>query len=131
MHQGSCLCGTVRYEITADIKRITHCHCSMCRKAHGAAFGSYATVPHSDFRFTEGAQSVASFQSSPTVTRTFCKTCGSTFQWFSQTDHPDMVGIAVGTLDTPLETISQQDIFTESKADWSSLGTPASLSSGS
>ena len=41
VHQGSCLCGGVRYETTAPLQGASHCHCSMCRKAHGAAFGSY------------------------------------------------------------------------------------------
>lgn len=53
MHKGSCLCGEVRYEIAGDIKYVRHCHCSMCRKAHGAAFGSYAKVPASWYRIEE------------------------------------------------------------------------------
>lgn len=118
MHKGSCLCGAVRYEITAPIKRITHCHCSMCRKAHGAAFGSYATVRNHEFRFTEGEAFVASYSSSPTVVRTFCKRCGATLQWYSKTHRPDTVGIAVGTLDTSLEPLPQQHIFAASKASW-------------
>ena len=38
---GSCLCGSVEYEISGDI---VHCHCETCRKAHGAAFSSVASV---------------------------------------------------------------------------------------
>jgi hypothetical protein len=41
---GSCLCGTVRYELRATIESLCHCHCIMCQKAHGAAFGTYAPV---------------------------------------------------------------------------------------
>ena len=37
--RGSCLCGAVSYEITGSFKVIGHCHCSTCRKSHGAAFG--------------------------------------------------------------------------------------------
>ena len=36
--QGSCLCGTVRYEIGAPFTAMLSCHCSMCRKHHGAPF---------------------------------------------------------------------------------------------
>ncbi|HCA63195.1 MAG TPA: GFA family protein, partial [Pseudomonas sp.] len=43
-HTGSCLCGVVRYRIDAPIDALTHCHCKMCRKAHGAAFATYASV---------------------------------------------------------------------------------------
>lgn len=118
MHKGSCLCGAVRYEITATIKRITHCHCSMCRKAHGAAFGSYVTVPLSKFRFIEGEHSVASYSSSPMVTRTFCKRCGASLQWHDKSHQPDMIGVAIGTLDTSLEPLNQQHIYAASKASW-------------
>lgn len=118
MHKGSCLCGGVRYEVTASIDRITHCHCSMCRKAHGAAFGSYFTVPKEAFRFTAGEALVASYASSPSVERTFCKRCGATLQWSSSAHRPDTVGIAAGTLDTSLEPVPQQHIFAASKASW-------------
>ncbi len=45
MIHGSCLCKRVRFEIRGALGRSSHCHCSMCRKAHGAAFGTYAAVP--------------------------------------------------------------------------------------
>lgn len=118
MHHGSCLCGEVRYEISCDITGIMHCHCSMCRKAHGAAFGSYAKVPRSAFRFTQGQQSLAVYRSTPSVTRTFCKRCGSTLQWYSETTHPESLGVALGTLDTSLRQARQKHIYTGSRASW-------------
>ena len=33
--QGSCLCGTVSYEITGTPFDFFHCHCQRCRKANG------------------------------------------------------------------------------------------------
>ncbi|MGH8286041.1 MAG: GFA family protein, partial [Steroidobacteraceae bacterium] len=44
MIRGSCLCGGVRFEIDGPVGRASHCHCSMCRKAHGAAFGTDGRV---------------------------------------------------------------------------------------
>jgi len=38
MLRGSCLCGEVKYEIDGSLRDVRNCHCSMCRKAHGAAF---------------------------------------------------------------------------------------------
>jgi len=40
MIRASCLCGDVAWGSEGPLDLITHCHCSMCRKAHGAAFGS-------------------------------------------------------------------------------------------
>lgn len=130
MHKGSCLCGAVRYEIDAEIKQVTHCHCSMCRKAHGAAFGSYGTVPRSGFRFIQGEDAVASYHSSSSVTRTFCRHCGSTLQWYSDAAHPEWMSIALGTLDTSLQQPKQKHIFAGSKASWYQIndGLPQSTS---
>ena len=117
MHSGSCLCGAVQYQIDAPIESATHCHCNQCRKGHGAAFGSYCTVPWSNFRWLAGEDEVARYPSSPGVTRTFCRHCGATLQWYSDA-RPETVGITLGTLDTPLGPVPQKHIYCESKADW-------------
>lgn len=118
MHQGSCLCGAVSYEIAGDIERITHCHCSLCRKMHGSAFGSYATVPRERFCFTSGEDAVAAYASSPGVLRTFCRHCGSTLQWLGEGVHAGKVSIAAGTLDSPLPPPPQKHIHAGSHASW-------------
>ncbi|HYD79912.1 MAG TPA: GFA family protein [Paucimonas sp.] len=121
MYQGSCLCGAVKYEIDirdTRLKTITHCHCSMCRKAHGAAFGSYVAVPARAFRFAQGDKLVASYRSSGQVVRRFCQRCGSTLTWQDQERFKDWISVTVGTLDTPLDYMPQQHAFTWSKADW-------------
>jgi hypothetical protein len=38
--KGSCLCGAVTYEITGPFEYVGNCHCSICRKSHGAAFAN-------------------------------------------------------------------------------------------
>ncbi len=38
---GSCLCKTVQWEARAPFFNMSHCHCSMCRKAHAAPFATY------------------------------------------------------------------------------------------
>ena len=116
MHNGSCLCGAVKYQIDAPIRAATHCHCSQCRKAHGAAFGTYTTVLKADFRFTQGADQVRTFYSSPGVARTFCQACGATLQWMELDS--EFTGVALGTLDTALGEIAQKHIYADSKADW-------------
>lgn len=118
MHSGSCLCGTVKYQIDAPIESASHCHCGQCRKSHGAAFATYGNVRREHFRFTEGEASVSTFSSSPGVSRTFCHCCGSNLQWFSEQPYPKWVSVALGTLDTPLPTVEQKHIYTRSKADW-------------
>ena len=60
--RGSCLCGGVKYEITGPLMRSGHCHCSNCRKAHGAAFRSRARVRLEDFKWVQGEELVKYFR---------------------------------------------------------------------
>lgn len=88
----------------------------MCRKSHGAAFGTCAKVLWPAFEFTKGEKLVTAYQSSETITRTFCGQYGSTLQ-FIPDDQPGF-GIAVGTLDDdPIKRPTEQ-IYVGDKAPW-------------
>ena len=115
--RGSCLCGKVRYEIRGAVSHMTHCHCSMCRKAHGAAFATYGRVQRSDFVLTRGVDDIASYHSSPGVIRTFCRQCGSTLQFISD-KRPSTISVALGTLDDDPRIDTSSHIFVKSKAPW-------------
>ena len=117
MIRGSCLCGSIRYEVRGSLGPATHCHCSMCRKAHGAAFGTYARVQKVDFVLVCGAEDIASYQSSPEVTRTFCRRCGSTLQFIRST-RPNTFALALGTLDDDPGVRPAMHIHIESKVPW-------------
>ena len=47
MIDGSCLCGKLRFRLAVRPQFINHCHCSLCRKASGAGFGTFV---HADGR---------------------------------------------------------------------------------
>ena len=92
----------------------------MCRKAHGAAFGTYGRVERSDFVLVSGAGEIASYRSSPDVTRTFCKRCGSTLQFISD-KRPSTFALALGTLDDDPGVRPSLHIYVASKAPWFSI----------
>jgi hypothetical protein len=96
--RGSCLCGQLQYEVTGTLNRVVHCHCSMCRKATGAAFRTRAGVRTDEFRWIQGEAFLGRYPSSPGETRTFCTTCGATLITLFR-DHPGVLGLALGTLD--------------------------------
>ena len=77
MNTGTCLCTSVTWKVTAPPEKTYHCHCQMCRKAHGAAFGTYFFVPWHRFFWTSRLGSLRDYSSSRALTRTFCGTCGS------------------------------------------------------
>jgi len=74
---GSCLCGSVRYDIDGPFEVMSHCPCSLCRRNHGAAFATFVSVPLSGFRWIAGESEISTFQSSNYGKRTFCSKCGS------------------------------------------------------
>ncbi len=90
----------------------------MCRKAHGAAFATYASVLKEAHSFTGGSQLLASYASSTEVTRTFCSVCGSPMLWHSKGEFADWVSFPLATLDTPYTPPKQRHIHLASRAPW-------------
>jgi hypothetical protein len=116
---GSCLCGAIEYQLLSRPKALSHCHCSQCRKSHGAAFASYGSVLRSDLRIVQGAGSLQSYRSSESVLRQFCGQCGSSLFWSrDQGEYADWISIALGTLDTPFTADKQKHIQVAFKASW-------------
>ncbi len=118
---GGCLCGAVRYELTAEPHDLYHCHCSICRKCQGALYPTYASVARSGFRLLQGADALSTYASSASLRRRFCKTCGA--HVYGETDDdPDTVGFSVGTLDGGADPGGRQGverhIFWGSRAGW-------------
>lgn len=118
MTRGSCLCGGVRLTAQLQADSASHCHCSMCRKQHGAAFASYANVALADLVFEQGEDLLVSYRSSDTASRVFCGRCGSSLL-FVEHSHPDVVGLALGVLDEEPDTRPSEHIFYADRPAWS------------
>ena len=117
-YEGSCLCGQVRYSVSAEIEDVSHCHCSMCRKAHGAAYATYANVPSDSHKFVAGSEHLQVFKSSGHTERVFCSVCGSPLLWLNSVEFPGTASFPLGSLDTPFQTSAERHIFVASKAPW-------------
>ena len=117
--QGSCLCGAIQYELRSRPKALSHCHCSQCRKSHGAAFASYGSVVRGDLHLVRGGDELKSYRSSASVVRQFCGRCGSSLFWSkSEGEYAGWISIALGTLDTTFTAPKQTHIEVASKASW-------------
>ena len=117
MIEGGCLCARVRYCVDELEDDVSHCHCSMCRRMHGAAFGTYAGVKGDGFRWLQGEDLVKNYRSSPGVVRTFCSNCGSTLQFIAE-GPPRRIELALGTVVGDPGVRPTHHIFTGSKAPW-------------
>ena len=116
-YQGSCLCGGIRYEVSGEIKSILNCHCSDCRKAHGAAFRTRGAVEACDFQFVAGEELLTRYEHKPGEFRSFCRVCGSGIAtFFSDPSIP--IGLVIASLDTKIEHGPTRHVFTSDKAEW-------------
>ncbi|WP_199154204.1 GFA family protein [Chromobacterium sp. ASV23] len=118
LYEGSCLCGGIRYRVGGAIKAVTHCHCAMCRKSHGAAFASYGSVRLEHLCVLDEESLLAAYPSSPGVTREFCRRCGSSLFWRASEKWPDWLSLALGSLDTPLRTGKQKHVHFDAAPAW-------------
>lgn len=116
--RGSCLCGDVRWEVDAP-DFMTHCHCSRCRKAHGAAFATGVMAPADTFRSTRGRDSIERYFSSPEVARPFCRRCGSPVP--DGQPFQGMVVIPAGGFDDDPGVRPIAHMFVADKAPWVEL----------
>jgi hypothetical protein len=116
MIKGRCLCGDVQFEITGQLGDMTHCHCGMCRKSHGAAFATYANVPAEGFRLVKGKDKIRTYQSSEQDTRSFCTTCGSVVP--TPAEAGGHVSVPAGLLEGDIKSKPVAHIFVGSKAGW-------------
>lgn len=117
-YKGSCLCGAVKYEADELSARMAHCHCSMCRKFHGAAFATYGEARASGFRWLDGESELQAYTAENGTTRRFCRHCGSSMTFMSQRDPDDIVEVSLGTLDSNLDHSPDAHIYVDSKANW-------------
>lgn len=120
MYQGSCLCGSISFEIDEPIKSIVCCHCSQCRKAQGSAFATNGMVKESQFRFLSGDEQLTAYQLTPEQTRYFCKTCGSPII-SKNLSRPDELRVRLGTIVSDILEKPEAHIFVTSKANWEDI----------
>lgn len=118
---GGCLCGAVRFAVTGATKWCAHCHCSLCRRAHGAAFVTWFGVADEQFRFTSGQAVVRWYASTPGARRGFCGTCGSTI-FFASERWPGETHIVLAAMDSAIDREPSAHVFFDSHVDWVRLG---------
>jgi hypothetical protein len=114
MVAGACLCGALQYEVEGPLQNLVHCHCSMCRKFHGAPFGTLVEAPAHHLRWLAGEASVVGHASSAQRTRCFCGTCGSV----APAAVAGRLLVPAGNLQGDLEVAAGLHVFVGSKAPW-------------
>ncbi len=113
--EGGCLCGGVRFRVSAAPLRSGYCHCRMCQKNSGAPVVAWAEIPAAGFAFVKGAPSV--YRSSPKGERLFCPDCGS-YMVFREPGSAKTISINTASLDDPAAIPPDHHIWISSRIGW-------------
>jgi hypothetical protein len=74
IHQGSCHCGGIKFEVEGAIESVMDCNCSICRRrGHLMWF-----VPGSAFKLLTPPADISTYRfNKKHIAHCFCPTCGS------------------------------------------------------
>lgn len=120
IHTGSCLCGSVKFEIEGEFKKFFLCHCSRCRKTSGSAHCANLFAPSAKLNWISGKEKVSFYRHQDTnFARNFCSVCSTLLPLYVEAR--DIVATPAGCLDTNVDISPQAHIFTDSKGNWDDI----------
>jgi len=115
---GGCLCGAVRYSVSAAPVAVRQCWCRDCQYWASGSATVNAVFEADKVALTGGLTSfVSTADSGNTMRRGFCSTCGTPVTSASDA-RPEYVILRVGTLDNPSLIAPAMTIWTDSAPDW-------------
>jgi len=118
---GGCLCGGVRFTVTMPTIFCGHCHCSMCRRNHGAAFVTWFAVSRAQLAIQSGGDQLTRYASSEHGSRSFCSRCGTSLFCVSRR-YPEIVDIPLANMDGPIDRGPESHIYFDDRAGWTVVG---------
>ena len=114
---GGCLCGAVRFRVRMPTLFCGHCHCTMCRRNHGAAWVTWLGVPRAQLEIEAGEGELRRYASSQHGSRSFCGRCGTSL-FCENTEHPDRVDVPLANLQGPIDRPPGFHCWFDARADW-------------
>jgi hypothetical protein len=115
--QGGCLCGAIRFELTAPLLSASYCHCTHCQRRTGTGSSANGRVPREGFALLQGTHELAAFTPPQGRPKLFCSRCGSAvFSGDPFTD--EEVSLRLGTLDGDPGIRPSHRQFVASAAPW-------------
>lgn len=118
--RGCCLCGAVRFAAALPSKWVAHCHCTMCRRAHGAAYVTWAGFEEGRLGIDDARGRLRWYASSAGAERGFCGDCGSTL-FFRAERWPGEMHVVVANFQDPLDRAPQAHVFWDARVAWASV----------
>lgn len=121
---GSCLCGSIRFEIEKAVGPFELCHCNRCRKLSGGAALPMVRVLSSDFRLLSGKELIETYDAPllyrpPPYRSSFCRRCGSPVP--PADPEGESLEIPAGLLDTDPGIKPDKHIFVDFVPPWDEI----------
>ena len=117
--RGSCLCGTIEFEVVGHLPRLYQWHCSLCRKQGGSSSNSAIIVGAENFRWISGEGHISSYVKPTGFRSDFCSRCGSPVP--NRLRDTLLYWVPAGLLDGGAGLEIGAHLFVGSKAVWDEL----------
>ncbi len=118
-YKGSCLCGGITFSVESFSDKAANCHCTMCRKFHGAAFGTLVSV--TGLTWLTGVELLKHFTADNGTNRTFCQECGTSLGFRIKGAPIEKMELAISTFNEDIPVKIDAHIYTDYKANWCEL----------
>jgi hypothetical protein len=121
MHvDGSCHCGTIRFEAQIDPNRVGVCHCTDCQTFSSSAFRISVFVPEDHFRLLEGSPAIYEKVAESGERRglAFCASCGTHVYGTTLREGPTFFSVRVGTLAQRADLRPVGQVWCRSAVTW-------------
>lgn len=96
---GRCLCGEVRFEITAPPQFAGYCHCTRCQRRTGTAAAVSARIAPGSLRVLSGEKNIKAFRPADGFAKVFCTNCGGAL-WSQSPKDPEVISVRMGAFDS-------------------------------
>jgi hypothetical protein len=115
---GRCMCGAVRFEVTAPIAGAAYCHCKRCQRRTGTAFSVSGLTQPGSFSITQGLDSVGVYHPDDDGwLKSYCTECGSQL-FTTHPENPELVAVRLGALDQDPGVRPSVHQFVDYAAPW-------------
>ena len=117
-HTGSCQCGDVKIEISADPLFSGHCSCTDCQRASGTGHSTIVAFPKPAVKIVgTTTKYVSTGDSGKAVTREFCPRCGSRLISYGESN-PMAILVSAAAIDDQSLVKPGAHVYAKSKAPW-------------
>lgn len=117
---GKCLCGEIEFTFEPINNVAMNCHCSICRRSHGADYATLLISKKDSLRLLSGGPLLKEYASSKHGVRAFCSNCGSRLMNYAKSGG-NYLSVSLSTVVGHHEIAPSANVQAASKAPWVKL----------